>query len=395
MSANRTATPRHPPRRRRGAVELWDLAFDLMALIIVVVEVWNLVHRDVDWRYVVVLVCALAATQLRRRMPATATVVAGALTLLPPTLGASVLTCAVLTQICLFSAVVRHSRERAVALAALTGVQLSAAVALSAADSGGYVSVAIVLPWTGLVLGAGFAVRSHRDYVRALEDSAAATQAARESEAERRVADERVRIARDLHDAVAHSFAVINVHAGAAERTLDTDPARAAVALAEVRRASRRVMHELRDIVSVLRAGDDDVTGVPASADGIGALLEEAATTGLAVTVDVSTDLGGLDPVADVALYRVLQESLTNARRHGTGSVTVTISGDPDAVTLVVSNPCRSVPDDRPGGFGLIGMHERVQRAGGRISASSDDQGMFQVRVRLPRPTPQQEGTAP
>lgn len=180
----------------------------------------------------------------------------------------SMLTCAVLAQVCLFTVVVRRDRRTAFVLTTLTAAVVSAAVFLTAGEPLRYLSVAVVLPWTGLVLGAGLAVRAHRDDAHALEQTAAATLAARESETVRRIADEHVRIARDLHDSVAHGIAEITVHAGAAEHRLVDDPQRALASIVEVRRTSRRVLRELRDVV-VLRTGDEDVAGAPASPHGI------------------------------------------------------------------------------------------------------------------------------
>ncbi len=371
-------------RALRRPEDLWESALDLVGVVVVVVDAWQLAHGRPGWPYPVLLAAAATATAVRRAAPTIAVVAASGACLAVAATTSSPLTCAVLAQVCLFSVAVRRSRAAAFGAAAVTAALLTASVALTTGDPLRYLSLAVVVPWTGLVLGAGLAVRAHRDYVRALEGTAAATLAARESETVRAIADERVRIARDLHDSVAHGIAEINVHAGAAERRLGTDPQLALESVLEVRRTSRRVLHELRDVVTVLRSTDDDATGAPASPRGVPALLAGARRMGLAVASDVTADLDHLEPAAGAALYRALQEALTNAQRHGTGAASVTLRDEPDGVLLVVTNPSPDTRRDGAGGFGLVGMRERVQQAGGRLDVTREP-GTFRVSAWLPR----------
>lgn len=378
-----------PPHRPE---DLWESALDLVGVVVVAVDAWQLLHGRPGWLYPALLVASSAATAVRRSAPTAATVVTSVLCLAVGATTVSPLTCAVLTQVCLFSVAVRRTRPSAFAAAALTAVLLSASVSITSGDPLRYLSVAVVVPWTGLVLGAGLAVRSHRDYVHALEETAAATVAARESETVRRIADERVRIARDLHDSVAHGIAEISVHAGAAEHRLPADPGRALESVVEVRRTSRRVLHELRDVVSVLRSGDDDTTGAPASSRGVPALLTTARRMGLAISSQVTADLGDLEPVTGAALYRALQEALTNAQRHGTGAASVTLCDEDGGVRLVVTNPAPE-PGGDAGGFGLVGMRERVEQAGGLLEVTRAP-GTFRISAWLPRASAQRPGRA-
>lgn len=381
-------------RARRRPEDLWESALDLGACAVVGVEAWRQLGGTdtIEWSYVAFVVLTAGCVGLRRVHPTVATVVAGLLTILVGTVSGAPLTSAVLAQICLFSVAVRRTRTRTLITAVTLAALLWFAVLQATDDSVLSTPALVVLPWTGLVVGAGLAVRANRDYVRALEERAAATHAARESETTRRVADERVRIARDLHDAVAHTIAVVNVHAGAAEHQLTTDPDRARSSLQEVRHASRQVLHELRDIVTVLRAGDEETTSALASAQGVPALLTGARTMGLDVDAVTDARLDGLEPAVDAALYRVLQEALTNAQRHGAGTVTVHILDEPGGIGLLVENAAAPAAPDTPGGFGLVGMRERVDRAGGRLEARQIGE-LFRVRAWLPRPALQDETT--
>ncbi|MBN0038931.1 hypothetical protein JN535_01930 [Cellulosimicrobium cellulans] len=373
-------------RRWPGGEDRWDGLLDVALVIAVVVRGW-LVIQDGDVAEAVILAAVAVVLALRRRHLHVATGVVCALSVLAASFGADPTVYAVLTCAALFSAAM-HVRARSV-LGLAAGVLV--VLALTIAESGGgstlVVSFLTVTTWTALALGLGSAVRANRDYVLALEHEAVAIRAARVSETARHVTDERLRIARDLHDAVAHSIAAINMHAGAAERHLRTDPARAEDSLRQARSASRTVLLELRDIVAVLRstqrAEDDDVTG-RVSASGVPALLAEARTRGDAVRADVDVELAGLDPAVGAALYRVVQEALTNAHRHGDGDVTVTIRDDGDAVVVDVVNRVAVVQGRSVGGYGLVGMRERVEQAGGRLEVGGDA-GVFFVHAWLPQ----------
>lgn len=382
LARNGTALPgdAHPVR----PLDFWEVALDLVAGIAVVAALVTRLPGESLPAYLFLLSLACVFAALRRPRPATSTLLVTIVCVVVGMVGVSPLATAVIAQVCLFSCALRADRRRSFTIAATVAVGLVVAFALSTPRPLTDTSALAVLPWTGLVLGAGLAVRANRDYVRALEERAAATHAARESEATRRVADERVRIARDLHDAVAHSIAVVNVHAGAAERRLTTDPDGAQESLREVRRASREVLLELRDIVAVLRTGDDDPVGPPASAEGVPALLALTEALGLRVHAAIDAHLDGLDPTADAALYRVLQEALTNAHRHGTGPARVLIQDEDGGLLLEVTNPTADREPGAEGGYGLVGMRERVEQAGGRLRTGVEN-GAFVVNVWLPR----------
>lgn len=371
---------------RPGDGDRWERLLDLGLTLAVAVDGW-LVLRDGDLAEAGVLAAVALVLALRRRHPRGATAVVCALTVLAAVLGADPTVYAVLTAAALFSAAMRVPARGVLVLATAVLVVLAPTIAAAGADSSLGLAFVTVATWTALALGLGSAVRANRDYVGALEHEAAALQAARASETARHITDERLRIARDLHDAVAHSIAAINVQAGAAERQLRTDPDRAEESLRQVRGASRSVLLELRDIVAVLRSAPapegDELTG-RASASGVRALLDEARRRGDAVRAEVDADLDRLEPAVGAALYRTLQEALTNAHRHGDGDVTVTVHDEDEGIGLHVTNPAAQAGDHPTGGYGLVGMRERVEQAGGRLAVRADADA-FSVRAWLPR----------
>ncbi|MGY1706415.1 sensor histidine kinase [Geodermatophilus sp. SYSU D00697] len=253
---------------------------------------------------------------------------------------------------------------------------------------------------------AGVAVAGQQALVHAATERAAVAERTRQDEADRQVADERLRIARELHDVVAHHVAVMGVQAGAAEQLLDTDRDQVRLALAQVRASGRTALAELGAVVGLLRsrsspapddeALEDELRPVGAGLARLPELLASVRAAGLRLTVASPPELPaatGLDEVADIAAYRIVQESLTNALRHGTGGAELTIEVHPGEVVIIVLNPVatgdRAVA--RPGsGHGLLGMRERAALVGAELSAGPTGDGGFAVRVRIPtrRPAP-------
>lgn len=241
---------------------------------------------------------------------------------------------------------------------------------------------------TGFVLAAtvatGFAVGSRRAAVAVERERAEHAEQTREVEAARRVAEERLRIARELHDVLGHHVAVIGVQSAVAEAVLTRDPEAAQVALDHVQDASRTALAELSALVHVLRESDDDAPAgpVPGLAQ-LEDLLAEVEATGLTVVASVTGPVRDLAPVVDLAAYRVVQESLTNAHKHGVGPATVArVYGD-GTLTLEVTN---AIPDRTatPGtGYGLRGMRERVEAVGGTVVAGPRGRD-FHVHAVLP-----------
>ncbi|NYE40366.1 sensor histidine kinase [Streptomyces fulvorobeus] len=254
-----------------------------------------------------------------------------------------------------------------------------------------------VFAWTGMAGAAGDAVRSRRAFVDAIRERAERAERTREEEARRRVAEERLRIARDLHDVVAHHIALVNVQAGVAAHVMDKRPDQAKEALAHVRDASRSALNELRATVGLLRqSGDPEAPTEPAPGLAVlGELVRTFRNAGLPVDV-ACTDPGDPLPAAvDLAAYRVIQEALTNVRKHaGAGAkaeVSVVRVGATVEITVLDNGGGRSEEgpaarsgDGDGGGHGLIGMRERVTAFGGTLTAGPRYGGGFRVHAILP-----------
>lgn len=207
--------------------------------------------------------------------------------------------------------------------------------------------------------------------------------------AEQAVTLERMRIARELHDVVAHHVSAMGVQAGAARRVLDRDPAAARDALQHVERSAREAIGELRSLVLTLRS-DDDGTGAAPDLSGIDALVEAARDAGQRVGLARIGERPALSPAVELTAYRVVQEALTNARKHAGAAATIDVRlrFAPDALEVEVGDDGHGSPHAaRSGlgsGMGLIGMRERVTAIGGALEAGPKSRGGFLVRASLP-----------
>jgi signal transduction histidine kinase len=232
------------------------------------------------------------------------------------------------------------------------------------------------------------ALRTRRAYVRLLLERLELAEREREEEAQRRAEQERLRIARELHDVVAHTLTTINVQAGVAAHRSDRDPSHARDALATIEAASHEALDELRAILGVLRdASNGDAPLEPApDLAAVGALIEQARSTGL----DVSFAVEGDEPervseAVQLAAFRILQESLTNARRHAPGAAArVTLAYGADRLRLTIENETDNAggANGRPG-VGILGMRERATALGGILQARRAGE-RFRVEAELP-----------
>ncbi|MFF2507524.1 sensor histidine kinase [Streptomyces sp. NPDC058067] len=258
---------------------------------------------------------------------------------------------------------------------------------------------AAMVAWMALPAAIGDGVRSRRAYVTAVEERAEHAERTREQEARQRVADERMRIARELHDVVAHHIALINAQAGVAVHLVERRPEHVLTALEGIRDVSQSALDELRVTVGLLRQPDE--TAAPRDpAPGmkqVPALLTSFERAGLAVKQTLSGDPAPLSPAADLAAYRIIQEALTNVRKHaGVDKARLDLSYRPGGLTITVEDDGRAKAaspepghDHRDGhghghGHGLIGMHERAVTVGGRVQAGARAGGGFSVTAELP-----------
>jgi signal transduction histidine kinase len=233
-------------------------------------------------------------------------------------------------------------------------------------------------------------VRTHRAYTHELEAKAARLERERRTEAERAVADERLRLARELHDVAAHHVSVIALHAEAGQSLLPDDPERADQAFGVIAQVARSTLTELRRVVGVLREGAAPLVPQP-GLDQLPALVREVERAGVPVTLTVSGTPGSISRTLDTSAYRIVQEALTNVLRHaGPATAQVTVTYEPDAVAVEILDDGRGptatpVNGDGDGGHGLAGMRERATMFGGTLTAEARPERGFAVAARLPR----------
>jgi signal transduction histidine kinase len=246
----------------------------------------------------------------------------------------------------------------------------------------------------------GHSVRTRRAYLAAVEERARRAEKSRESEALRRVAEERVRIARELHDLVAHQITLANAQATVAAHLFDIRPEQTRKSLSELVETTGQALDELRATVGLLRQAGD-AAGPAEPAPGLSqlpTLLESFRLAGLEVSVRRDGPARPLPPGVDLTAYRIVQEALTNVTKHaGTDSAHVRLTWDRDRVTITVADDgggVRTAPD-RPPGHGLIGMRERATAVGGTLSAGRRPEGGFHVRAQLPLQPAKDTGDAP
>jgi signal transduction histidine kinase len=241
-----------------------------------------------------------------------------------------------------------------------------------------------VLVWGGTWV-VGDRIRSRRERIVELEERA--LRAERDAERERRLAaaEERTRIARDLHDSAGHAINVILVQAGAARLLSEKDPAGARAAIETIEEVARETVDEIDQLVGALRedgAGAETVEPPPGLA-ALDTLVSRHRAAGLDVTVHRRGERRARTPGVDQAAYRILQEALTNAARHGSGSADVEVDFGPRALALIVSNPLPAGAASTGTGHGIVGMRERAVLLGGVLEAGVAD-GRFRVRAELP-----------
>jgi signal transduction histidine kinase len=237
---------------------------------------------------------------------------------------------------------------------------------------------------SGVAWLAGDRVRQRQERIAAAAERA--RQSEREAERERRLAsaEERTRIARDLHDSAGHAVNVILVQAGAARLLLERDPARSRAALRTIEDVARETLVEIDQLVRALRdPGGTDGVEPPAGLAALDTLLARSRAGGLDVEIEERGDRRALPPGVDQAAYRILREALTNASRHGTGTARVELSYGATALEVAVTNPLPPDAPEQRAGHGLVGMQERAALVDGTLEAGVDG-GSFEVRATLP-----------
>jgi signal transduction histidine kinase len=355
-----------------------------------------------------IAVVSCAVLPVRHRAPLAAMAVTTASGVLAPFLGLllSPLIAAPAVITAYSYALTARTERRAVSAVALISVALLVAStplfgALSWKDASRVGAVA-ACPLVAGVLG--HSVRNRRAYLAAMEERALRAEQSRDSEARRRVAEERVRIARELHDLVAHQITLANAQATVAAHLFDTRPEQTRKSLKELVETTSDALDELRATVGLLRqSGDAAVPAEPAPGlSRLPTLLESFRRAGLEVSAHQEGTARPLPPGVDLTAYRIVQEALTNVTKHaGTRSARVRLVWNRDRVTITVADngggaarmasaaaagPRAATAGDRPPGYGLIGMRERATAVGGQLSAGRRPEGGFLVSAQLPLP---------
>lgn len=382
-----------------------SVGFDVAVSVLVVLLALAGVLTEPGGAAAVLVGAAMALALLARRShPTAVAAVVGALGLVQVLAGWGPLGYDLAVPIALYSVVKYAERLRDGILA---GVFAAVGVLLASFQVRGEAPWWASAIWFGVSIGAvwlvGLNVRTRRLYVLSLEERAATLEREREAEARAAVAEERTRIARELHDVVAHGMAVMIVQADGARYTLDRDPAAARAALQVVADTGRQALEEMRRLVGVLREPDsapaDPAAGPPVeparrrpALAELPELLDRFRAAGLTVTWTVTGAPAPLPPGVELTVYRLVQEALTNALKHaGVGAaVALRLAYTGDAVLVRAVDDGRGRPPARPapaGGHGLVGMRERVGVYGGSLVAGPVTGGGWQVDARLPLPS--------
>jgi signal transduction histidine kinase len=338
-------------------------------------------RRAVDALAIVLVLAGPAALAGRHRWPLAAVAVSAAAADLSIGLGYAYGPIFVSVVVALFAAV-QSGRRRAtwwLAAAAYGGFVVAHLLDPRAEDGAEWVHLALVAGWLVVVLAVSEVIRSRHQHAADVERAA-------EEERQRLVGEQRLRLAQELHDVLAHNISLINVQASVALHLLDDEPEQARPALATIKEASRDALHELRAALDILRRGEEAPRAPEPRLADLGALVEGVRAGGLDVRLEDAGPEAPLPAAVELAAYRIVQEALTNVTRHARArSVTVRLTYQ-DGVGV-------EVVDDGVGGAagpgnGIVGMRERADALGGEVEAGPSPDGGFRVRAHLPAPAP-------
>jgi signal transduction histidine kinase len=347
--------------------------------------------RDPEVLGFVLLVLAAVPLAWRRRAPLAVLAVISVAVIAYELLGYATSTGPLGVLIALYTVGAHCERRRSrIALAlTLVGVLIVLIGARWEPNIGSFVSNFVVFGTAWLI---GDNLQTRRAYVAQLEERAARAEADREEEARRAAEAERTRIARELHDVVAHSMSVMVVQASAGRRVLDRRPDQAAEALASIETTGRQAMNEMRRLLGVLREPDRGGPAAPPdlapqpSLKAVRGLVEQCQAAGMRVALRIEGEVRDLPPGVELSAYRIVQEALTNTMKHaGEAQAEVYVCYTDDVVEVQVRDDGRgaSALDDGSGN-GLLGMRERVDVYGGTFSAGPQVGGGFAVKAVFP-----------
>ena len=386
-------------RERARRIPPWALDVGLAALVAIAISVAIAAGQESDAKdpdaFAYLLGVAIAAPLLaRRRWPLAVFLVSAALVMAYHVLEYPAIGLAVPLAVSLYTAA--RAGHVWAAVVAIAGLELFAIVWRAAGEGESLVSAIgtqtlFEASLAAAVLLLAEALRSRRAWMAEVDQRLRRAEADREREAQRRVEQERLRIAREMHDVLAHTIAVIGLQAGVAAEALADSPQEAQAALRAIREKSREAMAEIRAAVGVLREPREDLPTSPAPGLAqLDELVGLAARADVQVQVSVSGAARPLPPVVDLTAYRIVQEALTNVLRHAEATCAqVWIRYEPSALVVEVADDGVGITNgasDPQSGYGLAGMRERAAAIGGRLEAGRGpgSDGGFGVRAWLP-----------
>jgi signal transduction histidine kinase len=349
------------------------------------------------WAGLALGIAVAAALPLARRYPRSMLAATTLIAALAPWFSTAALGFVLAAAICLYRLAAATADRRVVAFALLaSSTVLVTSVAIGGPDDR---FLAWMLQPLAILAGAaawGEATRNRRAYIDAVTERAERAERTRELEAERRVTAERLRIARELHDAAGHQMAAINLNAGVAKNALPDDPARAIDLLSGIQESARAVLGEISTLLHLLRGapGEADAAALAPTATwaNVPAMLADFRRNGLEVSGDLPREVDGLSGAADVVAYRVVQEGLANALKHGDGRAVVAGERTDRGLSLRMENLVGTGTDIEPapsGRYGLVGIRERVESVDGTVTFAREarrDGTAFVLSVRIPLP---------
>jgi signal transduction histidine kinase len=369
--------------RRPEALQL--VAYSVAGLVFTG-QIVALVLMRSDWPTVLSVLLAGGGVVLSWWKPWAGLIVTSAASFAVTAVGRDPLSVWMMAVLVLFSFTLR-GKQSVVGTAVVAGFFLAAFMTVGGFRGGAIAGAAAL--FSALAGGAtGAALRIYRDHWQTLVEMAETAIATREVEATRRVTEERLRIARDLHDVIAHQVAMLSVHLGVAEIGLPEGAESSRQALASARASGRTVVVETQRILALLRRGEDisdeEALRPTPALSGLGGLIASFASIGLDIRPSIDIPAGFAEPSVGVTVYRVVQECLTNAYRHGEGTATVDVRAHDGRFCVTVENPIGHSPrgSGSGSGLGLVGMRERVESSGGRLTIDSDGR-RFRVRAEF------------
>lgn len=346
------------------------------------------------WVSLILGIAVAALLPLARRHPVPMLVATTLIAAAAPLLSTATLGFVLAAAICLYRLAAVTADRRVVLFALLaSATTIVAGVALAGPVDRYLAWILQPIAFLGGAAALGEATRSRRAYIDAITERAERAERTRELEAERRVTEERLRIARELHDAAGHQMAAINLNAAVAKNALPGDPDRAIDLLSGIQQSARAVLGEISALLQLLRAIPGDAGSSAALApvatwSNIGTVVEDFRRMGLEIVGELPAAVPGLVGAADVVAYRVMQEGLANALRHGDGRAVVSGEAQGSALHLRIENLVGGArASSGSNRYGLIGVRERVESVDGTVSHRQEarrEGTAFVLDVQLP-----------